>query len=57
MYSSLPPDELRKTQEALGSARASEILESAMGQIARSLVARGVRRIVVAGGETCQEKG
>jgi uncharacterized protein YgbK (DUF1537 family) len=52
IYSSLPPSELRRTQDALGAGRASEILETAMGLIARGLVERGVRRLVVAGGET-----
>lgn len=52
IYSSLAPAELRRTQEILGTDRASDILETAMGLIARGLVARGVRRIVVAGGET-----
>jgi Uncharacterized protein conserved in bacteria len=52
IYSSLPPEDLRRTQEILGSERASSILETAMGLIARGLVERGVRRLVVAGGET-----
>lgn len=52
IYSSIPPDELRRTQLALGADRASALLEDAMGFIARGLVRRGVRRIVVAGGET-----
>ena len=52
IYSSLPPEQLRETQKALGAGRASELLETAMGFIARGLVERGVRRIVVAGGET-----
>lgn len=52
IYSSLPPGELRAVQDALGAQRASDILETAMGTIARGLVERDVRRIVVAGGET-----
>jgi uncharacterized protein YgbK (DUF1537 family) len=52
IYSSLPPEELRRSQETLGIDRASEINETAMGLIARGLIARGVRRVVVAGGET-----
>ncbi|WP_167046477.1 3-oxo-tetronate kinase [Salinibacterium sp. ZJ454] len=52
IYSSLPPDELRATQEALGAQRASEILESATARIAQGLIERDIRRIVVAGGET-----
>lgn len=52
IYSSLPPAELRRTQDALGTERASNILETAMGLIAQGLVDRGVRRLVIAGGET-----
>jgi uncharacterized protein YgbK (DUF1537 family) len=52
IYSSLPPEQLRHTQQALGTERASKLLETAMGRIAQGLVNRGVRRIVVAGGET-----
>lgn len=52
IYSSLPPADLRAAQEALGTERSSEILETAMGRIARGLRERGVKRLVVAGGET-----
>ena len=52
LFSSQPPEDLRRTQEALGIERASQILETATGLIARGLVERGVRRLVVAGGET-----
>lgn len=52
IYSSLPPAQLRRAQETLGTERASAILEGAMGIIARGLVARGVQRLVIAGGET-----
>jgi uncharacterized protein YgbK (DUF1537 family) len=51
-FSSAPPDELRRTQEVLGPERASALLEEALGRIARGLAERGVRRFVVAGGET-----
>ncbi|MFG6277554.1 3-oxo-tetronate kinase [Microbacterium sp. 5K110] len=52
IYSSLPPAELKRVQDALGVQRSSDILETAMGKIAEGLVDRGVRRVVVAGGET-----
>jgi uncharacterized protein YgbK (DUF1537 family) len=52
IYSSLPPAELRRAQQVLGTERASQINEAAMGIIARGLVERGVQRIVIAGGET-----
>lgn len=52
IYSSLPPKQLAHVQSELGIERASRILETAMGSIARGLVQRGVDRLVVAGGET-----
>ncbi|MDR6417727.1 3-oxo-tetronate kinase [Pseudarthrobacter sulfonivorans] len=52
IYSSLPPEKLRESQSLLGVAESAQILETAMGLIARGLVRRGVRRVVVAGGET-----
>ncbi|MEJ3655585.1 3-oxo-tetronate kinase [Actinomycetes bacterium KLBMP 9759] len=51
-YSSVPPERLAEIQAVLGAQRAAETLERAMGEIATGLVARGVRRIVAAGGET-----
>jgi uncharacterized protein YgbK (DUF1537 family) len=50
--SSAPPDEVAKVQERLGRERAGAAIEAALAEIARGLVARGVRRLVVAGGET-----
>src|SRR5690606_6918734 len=50
--SSAPPDEVAKVQERLGRERAGAAIEAAMAAIAKGLVARGVRRLVVAGGET-----
>ncbi len=50
--SSAPPDEVAKVQERLGRERAGALIEAAMAEIAKGLVARGVRRLVVAGGET-----
>ena len=52
IYSTAPPDELAEVQAKLGQEQASQLIESAMGEIARRLVAGGVRRLVVAGGET-----
>ncbi|MGM0931116.1 MAG: 3-oxo-tetronate kinase [Actinomycetota bacterium] len=52
IYSSLPPAELRAVQAALGTERASAILEEAAARIAEGLVRRDVQRLVVAGGET-----
>jgi 3-dehydrotetronate 4-kinase len=52
IYSSAVPDEVARVQEVLGRERASQLVEHALATVARDLVAIGVRRIVVAGGET-----
>ncbi|WP_410652726.1 3-oxo-tetronate kinase [Amycolatopsis sp. cmx-4-54] len=52
VYSSSSPADLERTQRELGVARSAEILEKATGLIAIGLAERGVRRLVVAGGET-----
>ena len=49
---SAPPDTVAKLQAALGRDEAGALVEAAMAGIAEGLVARGVRRLVVAGGET-----
>ncbi|MHB1235460.1 MAG: 3-oxo-tetronate kinase [Microbacteriaceae bacterium] len=51
-YSSLPADQLRHVQDRLGVEAAAELVEGALGRIAQGLVARGVDRLVIAGGET-----
>ena len=50
--SSAPPEEVAKVQERLGRERAGAAVEAAMAAIAKGLVDQGVRRLVVAGGET-----
>jgi uncharacterized protein YgbK (DUF1537 family) len=50
--SSAPPEEVATVQERLGRERAGAAIENAMAAIAQGLVAQGVRRLVVAGGET-----
>jgi 3-dehydrotetronate 4-kinase len=50
--SSAPPEEVAGVQERLGRERAGAAIEEAMAAIAQGLVAQGVRRLVVAGGET-----
>ncbi len=52
VYASAPPDQVAAAQAALGRARAGELVEDAMARIARGLVELGVRKLVVAGGET-----
>jgi uncharacterized protein YgbK (DUF1537 family) len=49
---SAPPDKVAALQARLGRDAAGALVEHAMGLIARGLVQAGVRRLVVAGGET-----
>jgi uncharacterized protein YgbK (DUF1537 family) len=46
------PEEVAAIQEVLGRERAGALVERVFADIARGLVAHGVRRLVVAGGET-----
>jgi len=52
VYSSAPPDAVRALQAKLGVEAAGALLEDALAAVARGLAGRGVRRLVVAGGET-----
>jgi uncharacterized protein YgbK (DUF1537 family) len=52
IHSTAPPDEVERIQEALGTKETDDALESAFGGIAARLVEKGVRTLVVAGGET-----
>jgi uncharacterized protein YgbK (DUF1537 family) len=52
IFASAPPEEVARTQEKLGRERAGEMIERALAEIAAGLVAAGVRRLVIAGGET-----
>jgi uncharacterized protein YgbK (DUF1537 family) len=52
VYATAEPDAVRKAQARLGAQRAGELVEACLAQIARGLIERGVRRLVVAGGET-----
>jgi uncharacterized protein YgbK (DUF1537 family) len=49
---SADPDHVRAAQDRLGRERAGTLVEAALAEIAQGLVRRGVRRFVVAGGET-----
>jgi uncharacterized protein YgbK (DUF1537 family) len=49
---SAPPDKVAAVQAQLGRERAGTLVEHAMAAVAKGLVERGVRRLVVAGGET-----
>jgi uncharacterized protein YgbK (DUF1537 family) len=52
IYATADAEAVRRAQAALGRERAGAAVEAAMGEIARGLIARGVRRLIVAGGET-----
>jgi uncharacterized protein YgbK (DUF1537 family) len=52
VYASAAPDEVKAVQAALGRERAGALVEHALAEIAEALVAEGVGKLVVAGGET-----
>ena len=49
---SAAPEAVRAAQDRLGRERAGALVEDALARVARGLVERGVRRLVVAGGES-----
>lgn len=52
IYATAAPDQVQAAQAQLGTERAGHLVEQAMSAIAKGLYARGVARLVVAGGET-----
>ena len=52
IYASASADEVRQAQLAIGVERAGQLVEQCLGHIAAGLVRLGVRRLVIAGGET-----
>jgi uncharacterized protein YgbK (DUF1537 family) len=52
IYATAAPESVRAVQQALGTQVAGEAVEHALAHIAQGLVRAGVRRLVVAGGET-----
>jgi uncharacterized protein YgbK (DUF1537 family) len=52
IYASASPEQVRDVQSRFGREVSGAIVEDAMARIADALVSAGVRRIVVAGGET-----
>jgi uncharacterized protein YgbK (DUF1537 family) len=52
LYSTASPETVRNAQRELGRAEAAAMLEHAFGALATALARQGVRRFVVAGGET-----
>ncbi len=52
IYSTADAAAVEKVQARIGRERAGEMVEAAMGKVAQGLAGLGVRRLVVAGGET-----
>jgi len=52
VYSSAEPEAVAEVQRRLGQDAAATLVEDTLALMARELVARGVRRLVIAGGET-----
>ena len=52
LHATVAPAELKAVQAELGAAHAGALVEAALAAIAQGLVAQGVQRLVVAGGET-----
>jgi 3-dehydrotetronate 4-kinase len=52
VYATAQPDEVKAIQAELGAQRAGHLVEQCLARVAAALVQAGVRRLVVAGGET-----
>jgi uncharacterized protein YgbK (DUF1537 family) len=52
IYATATPDEVKAVQRELGVNEAGHLVEATLASIARGLLERGVRKFVVAGGET-----
>jgi uncharacterized protein YgbK (DUF1537 family) len=52
VYATAPAASVKSAQEALGTERAGELVETTLAGVAQKLVALGVRQLIVAGGET-----
>ena len=52
IYSTADPDAVAEAQASLGRGEAGEMIEAVFARIATGLMEQGVRRLVVAGGET-----
>lgn len=52
LYATAEPEEVARAQEALGRHEAGELVERALAELARHALEQGVRRFVVAGGES-----
>ena len=52
IFSSADPAEVLKVQTELGAEKAGQLVEDALSRVAAGLIGAGVRKLVVAGGET-----
>ena len=52
IYASASPADVAAAQQQLGTAEAGHLIETRLGEIAREAIAKGVTRLIVAGGET-----
>jgi len=52
LYTTAEPSELAKIQKSIGKDHAAMVAETVLAELANALVQRGVRRFVIAGGET-----
>ena len=52
IYATTPTDQVKQVQAELGAERAGALIEDTLAEIASGLFALGVRRFVIAGGET-----
>lgn len=52
IYATAAPDDVKAVQRELGAQRAGALVEATLARIAEGLVEAGVRKLVVAGGET-----
>jgi 3-dehydrotetronate 4-kinase len=52
IFATAEPDEVRKAQQTLGLEKASYVVEQALAGLAKQAFRNGVRRFVIAGGET-----
>jgi uncharacterized protein YgbK (DUF1537 family) len=52
VYATANPQDVQAVQNELGAERAGHLVEQALAEVAKGLVGAGVRKLVVAGGET-----
>ncbi len=56
VYSTAAPDRVRALQQRLGVAAAGALIEQALARVAAGLVSRGLRQLLVAGGEAAKPR-